>query len=137
MKNQVQKSIKKMIHFDTHFWSILDQFWEPKSTKNGPKTGSKTRAILSRRRTRVHQPLGPVPGRRRAPWAAPKIAPDRTKKPKTKRRRGETKGKGNKRTDVPRQICHAWGPRPGEFVVYRIALVFQDCSSSGYLSLGT
>ena len=29
---------------------IVDQFWEPKSAGNGPKTGSKTKAILSRRR---------------------------------------------------------------------------------------
>ena len=29
---------------------------------------------------------------------------------------GETKGKGKKRKDVPRQICHAWGPRPSEFI---------------------
>ena len=62
MKKQVQKSIRKKIHFETHLEPNLDQFWEPKTSQNGPGTGSKTKAILSRRQTRVQHDLTLVPG---------------------------------------------------------------------------
>ena len=38
MKNQDQNSIRKKMNFETHFGQILDQFLDPKSAQNGPKT---------------------------------------------------------------------------------------------------
>ena len=86
--------------------SILRPILSPKSTKNGPKTGSQAKAILSRRRTRVRQPLTVVPA---APVCWEELG-EKKRIDEWERRRE----RGKKRKDVPVEICHAWGPRPGE-----------------------
>ena len=100
MKNQIKKSIKKRIHLETHFWSILDQFWEPKSTKNGSKTGSKTKAILRRRQTLVQPPLGKGAGSLEAPLGGSHFRARSSKRIKGQGDRAEndegTKGKEQK-----------------------------------------
>ena len=38
-EKSIQNSLRKKIDFETHFGPILDQFGDPKSAQNGPKTG--------------------------------------------------------------------------------------------------
>ena len=68
----VQKLIKKTMHktidFGSDFGSILEPSWGSKTLQNRSKTGSKTRAKLSRRRTLVRQQLRWRPGRWGPRW---------------------------------------------------------------------
>ena len=68
----VQKLIKQTMHktidLGSDFGSILEPSWGSKTVQNRSKTGSKTRAILRRRRTLVRRPLTGGPGRWGPRW---------------------------------------------------------------------